>query len=90
MAFEGMDVDAVTQAAGQLGQQADAINGVINAINGVVQNLPNIWKGQDATQFEGWWDSQHRPALQQAEEAIRGLRQSALNNVSQQQGASSH
>jgi WXG100 family type VII secretion target len=88
MAFEGMDVDAVLQSASQLQREGDAIVQVINAVNGVIGHLPGVWKGQDATEFEGWWNNQHRPALQQAADAIHGLAQSARNNAQAQQSTS--
>jgi uncharacterized protein YukE len=90
MAFEGMDVDQVTGVANQLGHQADQIDNVISSINGLVSQLSGIWQGKDATEFEGWWNNQHMPALKHASEAVHGLRQSALNNVSAQQQASAH
>ena len=88
MAFEGMDVDAVSNVAAGLDREADAIHQVIQAINSMVGQLPGIWKGQDASEFEGWWNNQHRPALQAAHDAIHGLAVSARNNVSAQQNAS--
>jgi len=86
--IQGMDVDQVTSIAHQLHNQAEQIQTVINTINGLVNQLPGVWHGKDATEFEGWWNNQHRPALQNAAAAIDGLHQSALNNVSQQQQAS--
>jgi len=88
MAFEGMDVDAVTSLAGQLDAQASQITSTINAIDGIVSNMEANWKGADASEFQGWWLSQHKPALQSAEQAVSGLAQSARNNVSAQQSAS--
>ncbi len=89
MAFEGMDTEAVRGLAQQLDGQASAINSVINSINGVVNQMETTWKGADATQFQGWWESQHRPALLAAEQAISGLATSARNNASQQDQTSS-
>lgn len=84
MAFDGMDPDQVISIGNQLNQQGDQINNVIAAINGLVGQLQGVWQGKDAREFEGWWNSQHRPALQQAAEAIRGLGQSAHNNAQAQ------
>lgn len=88
MAFEGMDVDQVISTGNQLKAQGDAIDHVISAINALVSQLPSIWQGKDATEFESWWNTQHKPALSQASAAIHGLGQSALNNASAQTGAS--
>jgi uncharacterized protein YukE len=84
MAFEGMDVDQVTRIGHQLNAQGDQIDHVINAINGMVQSLAGVWHGKDATEFESWWNNQHRPGLQAASHAIHGLGQSALNNAAAQ------
>jgi uncharacterized protein YukE len=88
MAFEGMDVAQVTNVGNQLRHQGDQIDQIVSAINGLVGQLPGIWHGKDATEFEGWWTQQHRPALQAASAAIHGLGQSALNNASAQQSVS--
>ena len=88
MAFEGMDIDAVASLAGQLDTQANQIQSTIGAIDGIIANMEGSWKGADATEFQGWWQSQHRPHLAAAESAISGLAHSARNNVAQQQQAS--
>lgn len=90
MAIEGLDVEAVTQLSQQLKSQADGVQNVVNAINSLVSNIPSIWQGQDAKDFEHWWASQHRPALENARQAIEGLSQSAMNNANAQRDASSH
>ena len=86
--FVGMDVDSVEGLARQLKTKATEIDALTNAINGLVDQLQSTWKGQDAVQFKGWWDSQHRPALQRLREAIDGLGQAALNNASEQRSVS--
>ncbi len=88
MAFAGMDTDQVINISNQLKHQAEQINGVINAINGLVSQLESNWHGKDATDFAGWWNDQHRPALQKASEAVNGLGQSAYNNAQAQINAS--
>ena len=88
MAFEGMDVEAVRSLAGQLHNQAGQIQSVVNQINGLIGQLESAWQGPDATEFRGWWESQHRPHLMACHDAIDGLHQSALNNAMQQEQAS--
>jgi len=88
MAFEGMDVEEVRTLAGQLQNQANNITQVISSIDSIVASMENVWKGKDATDFQGWWTQQHRPALHNAEQAIMGLHQSAMNNAMQQDQAS--
>ncbi len=68
--------------------QGNAIQSVVSAVDGIVNALESAWKGPDATEFQGWWEMQHRPALINAESAIHGLGQSALNNAQQQISAS--
>ncbi len=89
MAQVGMDVEAVTGLGHQLQHQADAINGVISAVDGIVRQLESVWQGNDARQFADWWNTQHKPALHNAEEAVRGLGQSAINNAQEQARVSS-
>lgn len=88
MALVGMDVDQVRSLANQLHQQAEAIQSVIGNIDRIVSQLQSAWQGQDARQFADWWNSQHKPALHNAQNAIDGLHQSALNNASEQQEVS--
>ena len=88
MAFEGMDVDEVRSLAGQLQTQAQNITQVVSSIDSIISSMENVWKGKDATDFQSWWQTQHRPHLNQAEEAIMGLHQSALNNAAAQDQAS--
>ena len=89
MAFEGMDTAQVMNVGQQLKNQGDQINNVIAAINGLVGQLSGIWHGKDATEFESWWNTQHRPALQSAATAVHGLGQSATNNATEQINTSS-
>lgn len=88
--LEGMDVDAIRGMATQLDNQANSINSVINAIEGIINQMGESWRGPDATQFQGWWEQQHRPALHAAEAAISGLATSARNNAAQQEATSAH
>lgn len=88
MAMVGMDVEQVRGLGSQLNSQADQIGSVISAIEGIVSSLSGAWTGTDATQFADWWSSQHRPALQAAQDAIAGLGQSALNNADAQEQVS--
>jgi surface antigen/uncharacterized protein YukE len=86
---EGLDVDVVQRGGAALKTQAQHLDGIIHAINGIVANLEHVWHGHNAQTFAGWWQQQHRPALTAASAAISGLGQSALNNASEQAQASS-
>jgi len=88
MALEGLDPEVVTQLAGQLKSQSQDIGGVIAHVDGIVNRIDQAWNGHTASEFAGWWRQQHRPALVEAQIAVDGLHQSALNNVAQQEEAS--
>jgi uncharacterized protein YukE len=88
MAMIGMDVEAVNSFGGQLKNQGQAIQGVISSVDHLVSQLEGVWKGNDATTFQGWWVHTHRPALIAAMNAVDGLGQSAINNASEQSQAS--
>lgn len=84
----GMDADLVRAFATHLDAQAHALSSVITAVNGVVGSLSHSWAGADANEFIGWWNNQHRSALQGAHDSVAGLAQSARNNASAQDTAS--
>lgn len=88
MARLGMDVDEVERVAGGLHQQSQALQQSINQISTLVSQAVHVWEGHDSQQFQDWWNSQHKPALSRAAEAIEGLSQSAKNNANQQRQAS--
>lgn len=85
----GMDVEAVEQLSRDLHTQADAIGDIVSKIDNLINHMHGIWKGNDATQFDGWWKQQHRPALVKAQSAIDGLSRSAHYNASEQSQVSS-
>lgn len=90
MAFShGMNTAEVLNQAGRLDNEANAIHDVIQKINGIVAVLEANWSGPDMAQFRGWWESEHRRALERAQLAISGLAESAKNNVRDQDTASS-
>lgn len=85
----GMDADEVRSLAGRMRSQADAIADVIARVDGIVHQIGQSWHGGRANEFVGWWQRQHRPALVALRERVTGLAQSADNNASQQDAASS-
>ena len=88
MALEGLDPEVVTQLANQLKTQSQAIGGVIAHVDGIISHIEGAWQGRTASEFAGWWRQQHKPGLVNAQHAVDGLHQSALNNVAQQEAAS--
>jgi uncharacterized protein YukE len=85
-----MDPDVVEQIGQRLKAQAQQIEGVIHAIEGLVTEAMHAWEGPDSQQFHEWWNSQHRPALTSAQQAIDGLGTSAINNAHDQRAVSGH
>lgn len=90
MAFEGMDPEVVMGLAAQLNNQDNNIQSIVHQIDSIVSQLEGAWKGADASQFQEWWTSQHKPALLAAASAVGGLGQSAHNNAQAQIETSSH
>ena len=90
MAFKGMDVDTVESIGHQLHTQGDQITHLVATVDGLIQQAEQHWSGKDALDFLGWWNNQHKPALNHAADAVRGLGQSALNNASAQRAVSEH
>lgn len=90
MVMWGMDVQEIRNVGAQLKTQAGQIEQVISTIDGLISTAIGNWTGTDADQFQDWWNSQHKPALTNAKNAIEGLGQSALNNASEQESVSGH
>lgn len=88
MPFEGMDPSEIRRQAHALRTQAHAIANTVAAIDGIVGHMSQVWRGSDATEFVGWWQQKHRPALQAAQDSVSGLARSADNNAQQQESAS--
>ncbi|OIQ92694.1 hypothetical protein GALL_253660 [mine drainage metagenome] len=84
----GMDVDSVEPIGHGLQTDADALTALTSKVDALVRRLPEMWDGRDSTEFVGTWWPQHKSSLQQVQEQIRGLGQAALNNASEQRGAS--
>jgi uncharacterized protein YukE len=88
MAKVGLDPDLVDKLSRDLKAQADSIQHVITTVDGLVRNIPSIWTGKDAQDFEGWWVHEHRINLEKARVAVEGLATSAHNNASEQREVS--
>ena len=89
MAMIGMDVEEIETVAQQLHSQAEQIGQVISTIEGLIGQAEGAWKGDDAARFKDEWGCQHRPALQQAQQAIENLGTAARNNAARQRDTSS-
>ena len=87
--MDGLDVDAVRAHGAGLKAQAQHLDGIAQAISAIVSQAESLWHGREATDFAGWWNQQHRPALLAAAHAVAGLGTSAINNADEQARASS-
>ena len=85
----GMDVEVVEKVGRQLKGRASEMHALSASISTLVDQLQSVWSGQDAIQFKGWWEQQHRPALERLRAAIDGLGQSVLSNAAEQHYVSS-
>ena len=89
MTLLGMDVDLVTGVATQLDGRAEAIGTATTDVDRLVDTAVSQWFGADAQKFVQEWQSQHRPALVAAMQALTQLSTTARRNVDEQRQASS-
>lgn len=84
-AFIGADVTQLEGMATRLEtEHALAIDNVLKAVNTMIADLPNVWRGSDATQFASEWDGTHQPMLLNAAEALRTAAGAAKRNAAAQ------
>jgi uncharacterized protein YukE len=85
MAFIGMDVDAATGHAQTLQNQGvDAIQSIITALDGLLPQIMDAWKGTDATSFDSDWNSSHKPNLSNIHSALVEFHTKLTQNIQQQ------
>lgn len=88
--FIGANVGELNNLANNLDQtQAGTIDQVIQAVQGMIDGLDGVWRGNDATQFAGEWQATHRVALQAAADALRKAAGDARRNAEAQNTTSS-
>lgn len=87
MAFEGMDVDAVTGILTRLHSLDSQLSAVIQGMNQEITALESAWQGPDAKQFAAQWPS-HQAALTQAGHALQDIIMHTQSNLNQQQQTS--
>ncbi len=83
----GMNIEQVKQLGNTLKQKKQEIDQIVNTINTALNNT--AWEGPDAIAFKTQQWPDHRTHLSQIGAAIEGFGQSALNNASEQESASS-
>lgn len=82
----GMNVDEVNSLGSQLQTQADNIQQLVGQLEGAINGT--TWMGPDADQFKGQWWPEHKQRLLAVADGLQGFGQSAINNASDQVGAS--
>ena len=82
----GMTVDEVNDLGRLLQTKSDLLRQLTSEVDAVIGRT--IWEGPDAGDFKQQWWPEHRGRLQQVAEQVHGFGQSALNNASEQTGAS--
>lgn len=87
MAFEGMDVDAVTGILTHLHSLESQLASVIQGMTHQVTALEGAWQGPDAKQFAAQWPT-HQAALTQAAHALQDIIMHTQANLNQQQQTS--
>jgi len=80
----GMNVGEVRNQVKMLNTHAASIESVIGKLDSTLQALGNNWKGKDFSEFQGWWNQQHKPALKKLADNIHGLATAASSNADRQ------
>ena len=88
MSFEGMDVDQLQGLAKQINSDAQALYNLVTNLTGVIGGLTLLWHGPVAATFEQDWQAKNRPALLAAYNILTSLHTHLVDNISQQQSAS--
>jgi uncharacterized protein YukE len=89
VAFEGMDVDAVSGIYHQLASLCQQLESVVTSTPGLVSNLEGAWKGPDAQQFAAQWPA-HQAQLQNALTGLQEICAHTQANLVQQQQTSAN
>lgn len=88
--FIGANVAELTNLAANLDQnQAGTIEQVMTSVQAMIDQLDAVWRGNDASQFSAEWNGTHRPALQNAADALRKAAGDARKNAEAQSSTSS-
>ena len=84
----GMDVAAVEDLGRRIqGQHVEQMRNVIRQIDAAVSGTGSSWSGPDAARFRSWWPEK-RARMEGIANDLHGFAQSALNNATEQRGAS--
>jgi uncharacterized protein YukE len=86
---KGMNTDVVRRLALEIESSAGELRAVDAAVHRVLSDLAAQWQGGDFERFKGWWENEHRPALQRLAVSVDGLARSARHNADEQDRVSS-
>jgi uncharacterized protein YukE len=89
MAFEGMDIDAVTAVYHQMTGLSQQLQSIVTSMPSLVSSLEGAWKGPDAQQFAAQWPT-HQAQLQAALNGLHEICAHTQANLQQQQQTSSN
>jgi uncharacterized protein YukE len=87
MAFEGMDVDQVSNVYHQMTSLSQQLQTIATSMPRLVSELEGAWKGPDAQQFAAQWPT-HQAQLQNALTGLQEMCTHTQSNLQQQQQAS--
>lgn len=89
-AFHGMNIEVITgQVAPGLTTQAGQIRDVISAVEHLVTQALENWRGPDSQQFAEKWHQEYRTPLSQLQSDLETLANLARQNASKQEVTSS-
>ena len=82
----GLDVQQVRDLGTNLDREAEAIDGILSKLTGVLNNTQ--WTGPDATAFRNEWQSAHSNALRKVAAALKETAAAARQNAAAQESTS--
>lgn len=86
--FSGMDVQAITTVARQLGDEMARLEAMGRAVDRLVAQLRDAWRGQDAAEFARRWAGTHAPTVRKATAELTELQRTLQRNVEAQERTS--
>lgn len=85
MAWQGMDVAAVTRVGQRLKAQSNVVRSTIRTVDGLIARAGAHWWGASGRRFVQDWQQIHRPALVDVATRIDALAGTALSNATAQE-----
>jgi|EndMetStandDraft_8_1072994.scaffolds.fasta_scaffold209637_2 uncharacterized protein YukE len=88
MSMMGMDPDQIENIGRQVQHQAQAVQQVMTAVDGLISQAEQAWKGQDADQFRDKWNSSFKTVLNNLHTELDQFGLHAIQEAGQQRSAS--